>query len=391
MKKYIFPAIVSAFLIVNSAAADEKPNNNVRGILGQTGIGLKENTADTPSQETTPVADPVKWQDNTRFSKQPQKPAADKTPAATTAEKKCYYVTSQVTNIRNNPSFLSERTGIYKKGSYICEENRIGDWIDTGKGWVNTKFLSVKMPEDIAKPEVKPAAAEEETKTRMTEYNYDNPVASQKTTKQPKSSAKTIETVKPAKQEAKTIYKYITGGKVNIRSLANLNADIVGQYQKNEKIEVLETRNGWIRTNQGWVNMEYVSDRLNDEKTVQKEKPKDKIIKCMYVSYKKANIRKTASKSSKLLGDYDTGEKVCLYEINDDWGRSEKGWVNLANLKDVKCFTVGSKTLKARKKPDSNAKVLKTYSRGDTVCEYDRKYGWVDTGKGWVAAEYLER
>jgi len=384
MKKYIFPAIVSAFLIVNSASADEQPKNNVRGILGQTGIGLKETPASQQTQETAPVADPVKWQDNTKFSKQPQK--QQQTEKTSSSDTKCYYVTSQVTNIRNNPSFLSERTGVYKKGSYICEENRIGEWIDTGKGWVNTKFLSAKMPDDIAKPEQKTAAAEEETKTRMTEYNYDNPVGNQKTSK----NTKTIETVKP-KNQPKAEYKYVTGAKVNIRSLADLRADVVGQYQKNEKIEVLESQKGWIRTSEGWVSTEYVSDKPSGGKTAEKEAPKDKIIKCMYVSYSKANIRKTASKKSKLVGNFDRGDKVCLYEINDDWGRSDKGWVNLANLKDVKCFTVGSATLKARKKPDAGSKVLKTYSRGDTVCEYDRKYGWVDTGKGWVAAEYLER
>lgn len=389
MKKYILPAIVSAVLIANVATAEEQPKNNVRGILGQTGIGLKESAAPQQTQETAPVADPIKWKDDTKFSKQPQK-QQPQTTDKNSSDTKCFFVTSQVTNIRSNPSFLSERTGIYKKGSYICEENRIGDWINTDKGWVNTKFLSAKMPDNIAKPDAKIAAAEEETKTRMTEYNYDDPVPTTQKSSKSSKTKKTIETVKP-KQDAKATYAYVTGAKVNIRSVANINADVVGQYQKNEKIEVLETVSGWVRTQLGWVSTDYVSNAPADDKTATKEKKKDTVIKCMYVSYKKANIRKTASKSSKLLGDYDAGEKVCLVEINDDWGRSDKGWVNLANLKDVKCFTVASKTLKARKKPDANAKVLKTYNKGDTVCEYDRKYGWVDTGKGWVAAEYLER
>ncbi|TCK60441.1 SH3 domain-containing protein [Seleniivibrio woodruffii] len=373
MKKYIYSTVLSAFLAVNSASAEESLKPNIRGILAKSGIELADTTMPA-QQETETSSDPIKWKDDSRLSKQPK--AVEKA----SGEKKCYYVTSQVTNIRNNPSFLSERTGIYKKGSYICEENRIGEWIDTGKGWVNTKFLSDKMPEDVAKAEAKAVPADTETKTRMTEYNYDSPVVAQK------SEPKSPKAVKAAKLSP----KFITGAKVNIRSLASTEADVVGQYQRGERIDILETENGWGRTDIGWVNLDYVSDRSADAKAVPVvEKPK--LIKYMYVSYKKANIRREPTKKSKLIGNYDAGDKVGIYEFNDDWAKTEKGWVNTANLKDVKCFTVASKTLKARKKPDAGSKVLKTYNRGDTVCEFDRKYGWVDTGKGWVAAEYLER
>ncbi len=389
MKKLFISIILFVFIINFSSYAEDSKNS--RKLFLKSDITLTGD--DNFTEEDNKNVDPMNWKDDTRFSRtpklpqqdQPKQPQQTQTPTAQTGEKKCYYVTSQVTSIRSTPSFLADRIGIYKYGSYICEQNRMGDWINTGTGWVNTKSLSTKNPAETAavKTESKPAVMKPVTKEEP------KPVI-----EKPKETP--VQTPQQAKQETKEqkkqtqIIKYITGAKVNIRTKPDTSSEVSGQYVKNEKVEIIEVTTGWFRTDKGWVSSEYLSDSPSGGSPVVVKQEKPKIIKCMYVSYKKANIRKEPDKRSKDLGDYDNGDKVCFYEFKGDWGRSDKGWVNLYNLKDVKCMSVTSKTLNVRKTASSKAKVVQVLKKGQQVCEYDRKNGWVYTGRGWVSGQYLK-
>ena len=50
----------------------------------------------------------------------------------------------------------------------------------------------------------------------------------------------------------------VTANGVNIRKGPGTSYDAVGQYDKGDKIEILETKDGWARTEKGWVIMDYV-------------------------------------------------------------------------------------------------------------------------------------
>lgn len=390
MKKLLITSILLTCLSLSAFGAEK---NKEPKLLIKSGIGLSEtNTIGEPVKNDVPVADPVKWKDETKFSKQPKTAAAqEQTKPSEIDEPKCYYVTSQVTNIRSTPSFMADRIGIYKYGSLVCERNRIGEWIYTGSGWINTKFLSDKNPlenaaktadsaEKTAPENVKPV--QQETAKVVEKKEEPQQKAKEEPVKQ-----ETVQQTKPVVRivEKPTIYMYVSGENVNIRVNPDKSAEAVGKYEKNEKVRITDSVAGWAKTDRGWVSGEFLSYN-----PVKAAKAEQKIIKCMYVSYKKANIRKSPDKHSKHLGDYDNGDKVCLYEISKGWGRSDKGWVYLHNLDDMKCFIVDSKTLNVRKKPDSDSKILKVLGKGSKVCEYDRKNGWVNIGNGWVSGTYLD-
>lgn len=402
MNKYIVTSIISVFLISAAAQADNSRLMMKSGISISDGSGFNQ-------QNQEQAADPVKWKDDSRLSKNPPKQDAKN------EDGKCYYVTSPVTNIRSTPSFLGDRIGIYKYGNYICAKSRTGEWINTGSGWVNVKFLSEKSPDTKvaaktteAKPQdtVKPVAikrqapvaapkAEQAVAVVTPESKKTDEVASPVLKKQ--LIAKTQEQKKALKQFApeqdakkqvqKSDVAYINGDKVNIRKKPDKGSRVVGLYNKNQKVKVLETRGDWTRTKKGWVNNQFISDSKNG-KTAKAEK--EKVVKCMYVSYKKANIRTNPSKRASDIGDYDKGDNVCFYEIKGNWARSDKGWVSLANFSEAKCYEVITSSLKVMSKPSSSSKLIKTLSKGDQVCDYGRKYGWVNNGKGWVSGLYLK-
>lgn len=53
-------------------------------------------------------------------------------------------------------------------------------------------------------------------------------------------------------------YGVVTASELNIRSSASQTADRVGGYQYGDRIAILETSNGWARTDKGWVSLSYV-------------------------------------------------------------------------------------------------------------------------------------
>ena len=53
-------------------------------------------------------------------------------------------------------------------------------------------------------------------------------------------------------------YGVVTASELNIRSTASQSADRVGSYKYGDRIAVLESSNGWGRTNKGWISLSYV-------------------------------------------------------------------------------------------------------------------------------------
>ena len=50
----------------------------------------------------------------------------------------------------------------------------------------------------------------------------------------------------------------VTASELRIRQSAASTAAVVGSYKKGDKVTVLETSNGWGRTDKGWVSLNYV-------------------------------------------------------------------------------------------------------------------------------------
>lgn len=53
-------------------------------------------------------------------------------------------------------------------------------------------------------------------------------------------------------------YGVVKASELNIRSSASQTGDRVGSYKYGDRITILETSNGWARTDKGWVSLSYV-------------------------------------------------------------------------------------------------------------------------------------
>lgn len=126
-------------------------------------------------------------------------------------------VTPETLNIRKQAKVESDQVGTYKKGDRIEILETLGDWGRTDKGWVHLDY--VKMD----------AAA-----------------------------AASIASEAPVSTEARTGTGTVTANGLHIRKDADLNSESIGGYKQGEKVEILEVKNGWGRTDKGWIYLEYV-------------------------------------------------------------------------------------------------------------------------------------
>ena len=133
----------------------------------------------------------------------------------------------------------------------------------------------------------------------------------------------------------------VTADSLNIRKEPKADSDSVGKYKKGDKVEILEVKGEWGKTNKGWINLKYVKmDAAKDDKDDKDDDQKyddDEIGK--NTTFKKGTatvkvnstltIRKTASQSGEKVGAYEDGTKVKILEVKGEWGKTDKGWINL--------------------------------------------------------------
>ena len=118
-------------------------------------------------------------------------------------------ITGTDLNIRTGPGTGYKTNGSYNKGDEVQILHQIGGWGCTSKGWISMKYVDMDGKDDD-------------------------------------------------KDDAKKTNATITGDNVNIRKGPGKDNDAVGQYDKGDRVEVLETKDGWCRTAKGWVSADYV-------------------------------------------------------------------------------------------------------------------------------------
>ena len=165
-------------------------------------------------------------------------------------------------NIRKGPGKEFDSVGSYKKGAAVDILHQINGWGYTSKGWISMNYVDTG------------------------------------------DSSGTSAT--------------ITGNSVNIRKGPGTSYDPVGQYNKGDKVTILETKDGWGRTTKGWVKLDYVDMSKTTTGTI---------------TASELNIRKGAGKDYDTVGKYKEGDKVEILEVKDGWGRTDKGWISMEYVK----------------------------------------------------------
>ena len=192
-------------------------------------------------------------------------------------------VTATELNIRKGPGSSFDSAGVLKQGETVKILAQANGWGYTSKGWVSMKHVKLE------------------------------------------STGTTYSTGKGT----------ITAETLNIRKDANKDSDKVGTYDEGDSVEILEVKGDWGRTDKGWISMKYVKMTTTSNKT------EDNVGK--NTTYKTGDavvevnssltIRKSASTSAEKVGSYSNGDKVKITEVSGEWGKTDKGWINLKYVK----------------------------------------------------------
>ncbi len=143
--------------------------------------------------------------------------------------------------------------------------------------------------------------------------------------------------------ESTTTGKVSTSEGLNIRQEPSTTSAVVSNYDDGTIITILEIKDGWGRTDQGWVSLNYVTtmdgtpmvDIAQMEPSVDSSAPTD-----IETELKPLNIREKPDKSSAVVGAYPNGTIVTILETKDGWGRTDQGWIHMDYVATVDGNTV---------------------------------------------------
>lgn len=218
-------------------------------------------------------------------------------------------------------------------------------------------------------------------------------------------------TTPPAGTNTTEIKGTITGSQVNIRSDPSTNSTIQGSYNRGDTVTILETRNGWGRTNKGWVKMDYVNTTgatntkpNTNTNTNQNNVSGNGSTTVQFrgiVTANELNIRANASQDADRVGGYTYGKRVEFYEKDGNWGRTSDGWISLSYVyqdgatgKNTATGTVTTDGLRIRSGPGTGYGVVGSVNYGDTVNILEQfTYGdttWGCIKNGWISMDYVD-
>ena len=151
----------------------------------------------------------------------------------------------------------------------------------------------------------------------------------------------TPEETKPAETTptGSTVKGTITVDGLNIRASASTTGAVKGTYNKGTVVTILETKNGWGRTDKGWISMQYVktdsttgtnnnTNTNNNTTTNNNNTTTTQDGNTYFITASELNIRQSAVNGA-VIGSYVAGDKVVVNETSNGWGKTDKGWISM--------------------------------------------------------------
>jgi len=187
----------------------------------------------------------------------------------------------------------------------------------------------------------------------------------------------------------------ITASELNIRKDAGTNYDSVGQYHRGDKVNITETKNGWGKTDKGWISLDYVYENGKTGKNPAKG----------IVTGDGLNIRSGPGTKYDSVGSYNSGTRVNILErleIGDTWwGCTDKGWISLGYVyidgtkgEHSGTGTVIGNDVNVRSGPGTKYDAVGAMNYGTDVEIYhqvkvdDTWWGCIGSGK-WICMDYV--
>jgi len=284
-------------------------------------------------------------------------------------------VTHDNLNVRSNPSTDST---ILKKLDIntrvvIMETKTIGEvnWGRIADGWINLSYvlLDGEDPADPTEPEENP----------------------------------TEPTGKPIATGT------ITADELNIRKGPGTGFEKVGVYVEGNTVDIYEIKDGWGRTDKGWISMKHVKQVDETDKPADKEDTPDiekepeiesdgktKVKGYGVVDIGSLNVRTGPGTKYEKIGEVKSGERYAYYQKSGSWVRIEKGWVSTSYFyiegTEGDDATTGTITtdLNIRKGPGKDFDRNGSYKEGEKVEILHQINGWGCTDKGWISMKYVD-
>ena len=328
--------------------------------------GCKKEEASDPTDEPQAPAPSLNLEESTESTEA----TAPVETAPTEVNENMGTVLSQLT-VRSTPSKESEPVGTLDAGTQVeilRREKVLGiEWGLINTGWIVMEYVQMNVVTD--------------------EPGTDEPSEPTATT--------------PAEPE-ETIRGMVNVNGLNIRENPSTDAEKVGTYDKGDVVTILETKNGWGRTNKGWISMQYIStgtsnDDDNDNTT---GNGSTTVIGKGIVTASELNIRDGASTTADRVGMYHSGDRVEILEKDGNWGRTSKGWISLEYV--YQDGTTGKNTAKGivtvdglniRSGPGTAYGAVGSYNSGARVNILEQftfnGVKWGCTDKGWISMEYV--
>lgn len=218
----------------------------------------------------------------------------------------------------------------------------------------------------------------------------------------------------PTQPAAETSIKgVITANGLNVRSEASKDGKVQGSYNKGDVVTILETKNGWGRTNKGWISMDYVetsgtASNTNTNTNTTTSTPSNtagngstSVVMRGVVTAGDLNIRSAAAQTADRVGSYSYGKRVEILEKDGSWGRTKDGWISLNYVyqdgttgSNTASGTVTGNGLRVRSGPGTGYDVVGSLSAGDKVSVLEQftfnGTTWGCTKSGWICMDYVD-
>ena len=204
----------------------------------------------------------------------------------------------------------------------------------------------------------------------------------------------------------------VTATVLNVRSGAGTSYSIVTKINKGNKVNIIESKNGWykIKTSNGkigWVSGDYIKISTNSESS-NDNSTSSVTNKTGTVTATVLNVRSGAGTSYSVVTKINKGNKVDIIESKNGWYKIKTssgkiGWVsgdylkidNSTSVSSSKTKTVTATVLNIRSGAGTNYSIVTKVNKGAKLTILESKNGWskvkTASGKtGWASNDYLK-
>lgn len=276
-----------------------------------------------PSEEETSTVPVIETEPPT------EAPTTPPTQAPTEKSKENVAIVKEQMSLRQNPSTGSRVYGQLDAGDElsVTRIDPIGtvNWAFVYSptldkvGWVTTDMLDMSnvtvTPGDVSTPGSNTTSTTPTSSVTVTEPTSTN------------VTAPTVDSITGIGGNTTTTgsgkYGVVTASELNIRKTASSTADRVGSYTHGNRISILETSNGWGRTDKGWVSLDYVY--------VEGEVGNNSAYGTITAT--QLNVRSGPGTNYDRIKSLEQGARVQIMQRitigTDTWGYTNGGWVSM--------------------------------------------------------------